>query len=84
MLLDEPTSALDLKTEADLMGALKNLMSRPTTLIITHRLSTVHHADEIHVLEYGRIVESGTGPELLARKGLYAEMWNAPNEGMEG
>ncbi len=80
LLLDEPTSALDLKTEAELMGTLKKLMQKPTTLIITHRLSTVHHADCIHVLQYGQIVESGTGPELLARNGLYAELWNAPNQ----
>jgi ATP-binding cassette, subfamily B, bacterial len=77
LLLDEPTSALDLKTEAELMGTLKKLMQKPTTLIITHRLSTVHHADCIHVLRNGQIVESGTGPELLSRNGLYAELWNA-------
>lgn len=80
LLLDEPTSALDLKTESDLMSTLKHLMQKPTTLIITHRLSTIHHADCIHVLEHGKIVESGTGPELLARNGLYAELWNAPNK----
>jgi ATP-binding cassette subfamily B protein/subfamily B ATP-binding cassette protein MsbA len=79
LLLDEPTSALDLKTEAELMGTLKNLMQKPTTLIITHRLSTIHHADCIHVLEHGQIVESGTGPELLAKGGLYASLWNAPH-----
>jgi ATP-binding cassette, subfamily B, bacterial len=80
LLLDEPTSALDLKTEADLMGTLKHLMQKPTTLIITHRLSTVHHADCIHVLQHGQIVETGTGPELLTKGGLYAELWNAPNQ----
>jgi len=77
LLLDEPTSALDLQTEADIMGTLHSLMLRYTTLIVTHRLATVHHVDCIHVMEDGRVVESGTGPELLARQGAYARMWNA-------
>ncbi|MDX6766808.1 MAG: ABC transporter ATP-binding protein [Candidatus Methylacidiphilales bacterium] len=77
LLLDEPTSALDLKTEAELMGALKALMADPTTLIVTHRLGTVHEVDRIFVLEHGRIVESGTGPELLGKRGLYHQLWNA-------
>ena len=77
LLLDEPTSALDLETEAEIMGTLQTLMRRYTTLIVTHRLSTVHHVDCIHVLEEGRVVESGTGPDLLARGGVYARLWNA-------
>jgi ABC-type multidrug transport system fused ATPase/permease subunit len=76
-LLDEPTSALDLKTEAELMDALKSLMVGRTTLIVTHRLATVHDVDRIYVLESGRVVESGTGPELLAREGLYHRLWHA-------
>jgi ATP-binding cassette subfamily B protein len=81
LLLDEPTSALDLETEADIMETLQALMKRHTTLIVTHRLSTIHRADCIHVLEQGRVVESGTGPELLALRGVYARMWNAANKG---
>jgi ATP-binding cassette subfamily B protein/subfamily B ATP-binding cassette protein MsbA len=77
LLLDEPTSALDLETEAEIMETLKVLMRRYTTLIVTHRLATIHHVDCIHVLENGQVVESGTGPELLARKGVYARLWNS-------
>ncbi|HUB65929.1 MAG TPA: ABC transporter ATP-binding protein [Candidatus Methylacidiphilales bacterium] len=77
LLLDEPTSALDLETEAEIMETLQALMRRFTTLIVTHRLGTIHHADCIHVLENGAIAESGAGPELLARGGVYARLWNA-------
>ncbi len=77
LLLDEPTSALDLTTEAELMETLRALMQRQTTLIVTHRLATIHHADVIHVMERGRIVESGTGSELLTRGGAYAKLWEA-------
>jgi ATP-binding cassette subfamily B protein/subfamily B ATP-binding cassette protein MsbA len=77
LLLDEPTSALDLTTEAEIMDTVRALMRQQTTLIVTHRLATIHHVDCIHVLEGGRVVESGPGPELLARGGAYARLWNA-------
>lgn len=80
LLLDEPTSALDLETEAEIMGTLHTLMRRFTTLIVTHRLTTIHHVDCIYVLENGQVVESGTGPELLARNGVYARLWNAATQ----
>jgi ATP-binding cassette subfamily B protein/subfamily B ATP-binding cassette protein MsbA len=76
LILDEPTSALDLKTESELMGALKQLMNRHTTLIVTHRIHTIHDADYIFVLNKGQIAEHGTGPELLKKNGLYKEMWD--------
>ena len=77
LLLDEPTSALDLETEAGIMETLHVAMNRFTTLIVTHRLSTIHHVDCIYVLEKGKVVESGTGPELLAHGGVYARLWNS-------
>jgi ATP-binding cassette subfamily B protein/subfamily B ATP-binding cassette protein MsbA len=77
LLLDEPTSALDLTTEAEIMDTLDALMRRYTTLIVTHRLATIHHVDRIYVLEHGRVVESGTGRELLALGGAYAKLWHS-------
>ena len=77
VLLDEPTSALDLQTESEIMGSLHSLMRHQTTLIVTHRLTTIHHVDWIYVLERGQVVEQGTGPELLNQQGLYAKLWQA-------
>jgi len=75
LLLDEPTSALDPSTEAAIMETIKELMRGRTTLIATHRLATIHDLDEIIVLEHGRIIEQGRGPELLTRSGVYAKLY---------
>ena len=75
LLLDEPTSALDPATEAAIMETIKELMRGRTTLIATHRLATIHDVDRIVVVERGRIVEQGSGPELLARGGVYAKLF---------
>ncbi len=75
LILDEATSALDSRTEAEIMATLEAIERGRTTIVIAHRLSTVVHADKIVVLEAGRIVEQGTHAALLARGGLYAEMW---------
>ncbi len=79
LLLDEPTSALDPTTEAAIMETIKDLMQGRTTLIVTHRLATIHGVDRIVVLENGRIVEQGTGAELLAKNGVYATLYAAGN-----
>ena len=77
LLLDEPTSALDPSTESAIMDTIKELMRGRTTLIATHRLATIHNLDQIIVLEHGRIVEQGRGPELAARGGIYAKPYSS-------
>jgi ATP-binding cassette subfamily B protein len=75
LIFDEATSALDSKTEKAIQAELEFAAIGRTTLVIAHRLSTVMNADEILVLDAGRIVERGSHPELIARGGSYAQMW---------
>src|SRR5437773_11601271 len=79
LLLDEPISALDPTTEAAIMETIKELMRGRTTLIVTHRLATMHNVDQIVVLEHGRIVEQGTGLEPIAKAGVYAKPYASAN-----
>ena len=75
LIFDEATSALDSKAEQAIQGQLKEIAKNRTTLVIAHRLSTVADAQQILVLDHGRIVERGTHQVLLAANGLYAQMW---------
>lgn len=75
IILDEPTSALDPWSEADWLERFRELAVGRTSIIITHRFTTAMHADVIHVMDRGRIVESGSHQRLLEQSGLYAESW---------
>lgn len=75
MILDEATSALDTESERTVQDALEQLMKNRTTLVIAHRLSTVHHADRIVVMDTGRIIETGSHTELIQRNGQYARLY---------
>ncbi|HEY4833424.1 MAG TPA: ABC transporter ATP-binding protein/permease, partial [Bradyrhizobium sp.] len=83
LVLDEATSALDSHTEHEIQEALERVSRNRTSLVIAHRLSTIVGADEIIVLDQGRIAERGTHTQLLASGGLYASMWNRQREAQE-
>lgn len=75
MIFDEATSSLDSTTERAIQRTLEEVAGEHTTLIIAHRLSTIVNADQIVVLDAGRVVEQGTHQALLALKGHYAALW---------
>jgi ABC-type transport system involved in Fe-S cluster assembly fused permease/ATPase subunit len=80
LLFDEATSALDTHTEREIQASLEEVAENRTTLMIAHRLSTVIHADEILVLDDGRIIERGNHAQLIAQDGMYAAMWRRQQE----
>ena len=77
LILDEATAALDNESERLVQAALERLFPNRTTLVIAHRLSTIERADQVLVLDEGRVVEAGTHAELLAREGVYAQLYRA-------
>ncbi|HLO63573.1 MAG TPA: ATP-binding cassette domain-containing protein, partial [Azonexus sp.] len=83
MVFDEATSALDTRAERAIQDELDRLAEERTTLIIAHRLSTIVDADEILVLEHGRVVERGTHAALLRQDGVYAQMWQLQRQERE-
>ncbi|HZC01691.1 MAG TPA: ATP-binding cassette domain-containing protein, partial [Gammaproteobacteria bacterium] len=80
LVFDEATSALDSKTEKTIQAELRQVAQNHTTLVIAHRLSTVIDADQILVMEQGRIIERGSHRELLDLGGAYARMWALQQE----
>jgi ABC-type multidrug transport system fused ATPase/permease subunit len=82
LILDEPTSSIDSRTERVIIEALDRLMVGRTTFIIAHRLSTVRRADQILVIDEGRVLERGTHAELLNQGGLYAELYRIQGDGL--
>ena len=80
VILDEATSSVDTLTEARIQTAIDNLVRKRTTLVIAHRLSTVSRADQIVVLDQGRILEVGSHQELIAHNGHYADLWKAQTD----
>jgi len=75
LILDEATSSVDALTEARIQSALARLLRNRTSFVVAHRLSTIRHADQVLVLDHGRVAERGTHRELIARGGKYAHMY---------
>ncbi len=80
VVLDEATASLDNESEKTIQHALENLMEQRTSLVIAHRLSTIHNADQILVVDDGKIVERGTHDELMKENGYYKQLYEAQFE----
>jgi ATP-binding cassette subfamily B protein len=75
LILDDALSAVDTRTEEAILRGLKNVMRERTSIVVSHRVSTIRHADQIIVIENGRIVDRGTHEELAQREGVYSAMF---------
>ena len=75
LILDDALSSVDTLTEERILTALQEVMKGRTTILISHRVSTVRHADRIYVIEYGKVAEEGTHAELIGRGGYYADLY---------
>jgi ATP-binding cassette subfamily B protein len=83
LILDEATASVDSQTEARIQEALRSLLTGRTAIVIAHRLSTIRNADQILVLNRGKIAERGTHDELIAKKGLYDRLYRFQFEEQE-
>ncbi|MFG1881916.1 ATP-binding cassette domain-containing protein [Micromonospora sp. NPDC049102] len=83
LIMDEPSSALDPRAEDALFQAIRDRKGRATTILITHRLANVRHADRIFVLHHGRLVEAGSHDDLIATGGRYAELFSLQAAGYD-
>ncbi|SHO20911.1 Putative ABC-type multidrug transport system, ATPase and permeasecomponent [Moritella viscosa] len=83
-MLDEATSALDSEVEAAIQDSLNELMDGKTVIAIAHRLSTIAAMDRLIILDEGRVVEQGSHKELLAKQGIYAQLWAHQTGGFIG
>lgn len=81
--MDEPSSALDPRAEDALFQAIRDRHGRGITILITHRLANVRHADRIYVLHHGRLVEAGTHDHLMTARGRYAELFTLQAAGYD-
>ncbi|WP_235885435.1 ABC transporter ATP-binding protein [Paenibacillus cymbidii] len=80
VLLDEATASIDPENEAEIQAALRALSADKTLIVVAHRLNTIQHADQIVVIEQGRIVQKGTHDELFAAQGLYRSFWGKSSQ----
>ena len=83
IIMDEPTSAVDAKAEMQIFQSIEDHLKQKTVIFVSHRFSTVRVADRILVMQNGSIVEDGTHEELLAKEGIYSEMFRAQAKGYE-